>query len=172
MSALIRTVAIALIAGLLTLCTFGLRLACSPGDYQLFLREGRRQEELRKLQRATWHREDCQQQAVQEWIVRRCTLAAVLQRLQELDWEIGQQWPPYHTATLDPNKSPDFDEERHYRTVHMYVEMTLHGRPEVLAPALRRLEQDYKQFQADRQTFSTVASERKGGVEREKKGGR
>ena len=157
MNALIRTVALALVTSLLTLGVVGLRFACSPSDWQELLRQSRRHENLREWQRVTLHREESQRQAVQEWIAGRCTLMEVMQRFQELDEESVQQWPLYRT--LVQKKSPAAEEERLYQTIRTCVETILHGRPEEMAPVLRRLEKDYQQFGAFRPAPSAARSE-------------
>jgi hypothetical protein len=157
MSALIRTVALALVVGLLTLGVFGLRFACSPSDWQALLRESRRLENLRQWQRVTLHREECQRQAVHEWIAGRYSLAEILRRFQELDRESVQQWPAYRT--LVQKKSRAADEERLYQTIRTRIETILHGRPKETALVLRRLEKDYQQLQGDRQKTSATRSD-------------
>jgi hypothetical protein len=50
------------------------------------------------------------------------------------------------------------DEERHYRVIGTYAEGILKGQPEELAAVLQRLEKEYQQLQAGRQTPSTAAT--------------
>jgi len=140
MNAQFRTAVVAFVVGLLTLGVFGLRLAWSPSDLQ---RESRRVEELQRLRRAMDRRTEARQQAAQEWIAQRCTLAETMQRFQELDGE----WPDY--ITLRRKWWPS-DDERHYRVLLAHVGGALEGRPEELAGVLRRLEKDYQQLQASR----------------------
>jgi hypothetical protein len=138
MNALLRTVVVALIVGLLTLGVFGLRLACFSWEFP----ESHDNEELQRLKQATDRRIEARQRAAQEYVARRCTLAETMRRFQELDHE----WPDYVT----PNRKwwPS-DEERHYRILLSYIEGILQGQPEELAATLRRLETDHQQLQAD-----------------------
>jgi len=145
MNALLRTVVVVLVVGLLTLGVFGLRLAYFPGQFP----ESHDNEQFQRLRQATDRRMEARQQAVQEYIARRCTLEETMRRFQELDHE----WPDYVT----PNRKwwPP-DEERHHRILIAGVEGILQGQPEELAATLHRLEKDRQQLQAGRRTPSTA----------------
>ncbi|HEY7423474.1 MAG TPA: hypothetical protein VH682_04460 [Gemmataceae bacterium] len=145
MNALLRTVVVVLVVGLLTLGVFGLRLACFPGEFP----ESQDNEKFQRLKQATERRMEARQQAVQEYIAGRCTLAETMRRFQELDHE----WPDFVTSN---RKWWPSDEERHYRVLLSGVEGILQGQPEELAATLRRLEEDRQQLQAGRRTPSTA----------------
>jgi hypothetical protein len=156
MNAPIRTAVVALVVGLLTLGVFGLRFACSPGDYERFLQESRRQEELRDLKQAISRREEAIRQATHDYIAERCTLAESIQRLRQLE----QEWLPSADHNLVRETSGMSDEKRHYELIMNYVRSILRGRSEELATVVRRLEKDYQRLQAGRQTPSTAATKR------------
>jgi hypothetical protein len=157
MNPLLRTTAVALVVVLLALGVFGLRLACSPSDYQELVQASRRREDLRERERASLRRRQLHEQAVQAWIAQRCTLAETMQRLQEGDREVAQEWPAYTIK----EKGWTSDEDRHYQLILTHVEEILPERPEELATARCRLERDYQQLQANRQRPSTTAMDRR-----------
>lgn len=155
MNPLLRTTVIALVVVLLALGVFGFRLACSPSDFQELVQESRRKEALRERERAVLRRRQLYGQAVQDWIAQRCTLAETMQRLQEGDRELKQEWYARYSIRWASN------EDRHYQLIHMYVEMILHERPEELATARCRLQRDYQQLQTNRRRPSTAAADRR-----------
>jgi hypothetical protein len=145
MNALLRTIVVALVVGLLTLGVFGLRLTCFSGE----LPESRHSEEFQRLKQATDRRMEARQQAVQEYIAQRCILAETMRRFRELD----REWPDY----VAPNRKwwPS-DGERHYRILIACFEGILEGQAEESAATFRRLEKDRQQLQAGRRTPSTA----------------
>jgi hypothetical protein len=68
MIALIRTGIVGCAMALLATSFFAFRYACSPGDE---LETIRRREELQRLERATFEREEARRQIVCAWIARR-----------------------------------------------------------------------------------------------------
>ncbi len=146
MNALSRTAVVALALILMTLGVFTLRVLYSQSDSP----ENRRGEQLQKLERATRSHLEARRQAVHEWIAQRRTLAETLQRFQE--------WPDY--SAMARKQWPVSDQERRYQHIRFQVELLQHGRPAELAPVLRRLEKDYRQLQAGKQTASAAATER------------
>jgi hypothetical protein len=132
MNALIRSAIIAGVAGLPALGVLGLHLNCSPMD---FWKTGQEAEELQQLERATFRRSESRQDAVRQWIARRCTLAEVLTRFAELD----REWPDYTTGMAEKWS----DDSRRYQQLLSTVQIVLQGRPEELAAALRRLDEEY-----------------------------
>jgi hypothetical protein len=79
-----------------------------------------------------------------------------MQRLQEGDRELEQIWPAFYTIK---QKEWASEEDRYYHLIHEYAEEILRERPEELAAALRRLQRDYQQLQANRQRPSTAATD-------------
>jgi hypothetical protein len=149
-----QTAACALLLGLLTVGFLSLRFAYSPGDFQEMIR---RNEELRRLHQAMLHRRQLMQQAAQAYIAQRCTLAETMQRWQESEQELGQEWPVYRDILrLPPQLS---GEERYYGGIMVQVETILRGQPEELAAVLRRLEKEYQQLRADRNRPSSIPKE-------------
>lgn len=147
MNAMIRTTVIAFVMGLLAFGIFCFHMTCSL----LGSSESRvRAEELRQLEQATFARAEARQQAAQEWISQRRTLAETMRRYKELE----HQWPDYVTPQREYLLP---DEERHYGIILVHVGLILEERPKELAAARRRLEKEYQQYQADRQTSSPSA---------------
>lgn len=160
MNSLVRTIAITLIASMLTLGVFGLRFVCAPGAYRQFLRETRRQEELRELERVSLQRRESQRRAVEEWIAERRTLPETFQRFQELEQEwLDQALPDYPTGVWKALSGWP-DGERHLRLIEIHAEASLYGRPEELAPVLDRLEKNYRELRTGKQTPSTAKRSR------------
>ncbi len=147
MNAIIRTPVIALVMGMLTFGIFCFHRTCAlldPSEIHI------RAEGLRQLGQATSARIEARRQAAQEWISQRSTLAETMRRYKELE----RQWPDYITPQQQYLPA---DEERNYGLILLYVKLILEKRPKELAAALRRLEKDYQQFQADRQISSPSA---------------
>jgi hypothetical protein len=131
----------------IALLAFGvLGLLRYTGVFSDVLNAGRDREELQQWQASIWRYRENQYQAVQEWIDQRSTLEHTMQRFQELDREYAQAWPSF--SNMVQQRLPQSDEERHYLLIRGGVETLLHGRPNELAAAGRRLEQEYQQLQA------------------------
>jgi hypothetical protein len=154
MNAPIRMAFIALAGGLATLGVFGLRFAYSPGDYQKFVQINDRREDLLRKWEAYRGRLESRKQAVREWIAQRRTLAETVQRFQELDREWGD------TSAIGRPMWPGTEEEIRYQHIRSIVELLLQGRPQELAPVLRRLEMNYRQLQAGGQKPSSATTDR------------
>jgi hypothetical protein len=150
MSALLRPAVAALVLAPLAVCALSLRLAADPAGLaglRHLLREARRDEDLRRLGRATLRREEARRQVVQELLAGRCGLGEALGRFRELD----REWPD--CATPLPKVLTGAwasEEERHYWLLTKLVQDLLGERPEELAAALGRLEEDYRQLRAGR----------------------
>ena len=148
MNALLRPAVAALALAALPVCVLGLRLAGDPAGLlglRELLREARRDEELRRLGRATSRREEARRQVVREVIARRCSLGEALAAFRELDHE----WPDCGTRSSKLLTGAwASEEERHYWLVTKLVREFLGERPAEAAAALRRLEQDYRQLWA------------------------
>lgn len=157
MYALARISAVVLVVSLLTLGAVGLRIAFAPEDCQILLEESRRYEKLQQLQRATLRHGEALQHAAQEYIAQRCTLAEAMQRVQELEQELGREWPAYAPILRQPQPLPD--DGRHYGIILAYVAAVLRSQPEELAAVRRRSEKDYQQLQAGRHRPAPVATE-------------
>jgi hypothetical protein len=105
------------------------------------LREARRDEDLRRLERATLRREEARRQVVQELLARRCGLGEALGRSRELD----REWPDCVTPSAKALAAAwASEEDRHYWLITQLVQDLLGGRPAEAAAALRRLEEDYR----------------------------
>src|SRR5262249_55605118 len=129
MNPLIWTAIVAVVLGLLVVCVFSLRFACSPADLSAI----HRNEELEQLRAATLRRVDARQRVVREVIDRRRTLAEAIERLEELD----REWPDYSEKV--PEVPPlGTREERSYRYLRQEVEAILRDRPEEVTSVLRR----------------------------------
>ena len=137
MNPLIWTAIVAVVLGLLVVCVFSLRFACSPADLSAI----HRNEELEQLRAATLRRVDARQRVVREVIDRRRTLAEAIERFQELD----REWPDY--SEVLPAWAESSHEER-YRCLLNMVKASLRDRPEELSALLRRLEHEYQQRRA------------------------
>jgi probable HAF family extracellular repeat protein len=150
MNALLRPAVAALVLAPLAVCAFSLRFASDPAGLaglRHLLREARRDDDLRRLERATLRREEARRQVVQELLAGRCGLGEALGRFRELD----REWPdcatPLPKALTGAWAS---EEERHYWLLTKLVQDLLGERPEELAAALGRLEEDYRQLRAGR----------------------
>jgi hypothetical protein len=137
MIALIRPVIVGCFIAVLATCLFALRFACSPADA---LDASRRREELQRLERATFRREEARLQVVRELIAQRCTLAEVIEQFQEWDHE----WPDYSSSA----RLTIAEEKRRYQQIIGYIEEVLHDRPEELAAVLRWLNKESPRLQA------------------------
>lgn len=157
MNNLMRTGVCILVPGLLTAGVFTLSFACSPGDWLEIIR---RSEELDRVERATLRCEEAKWHLAQAYIAQRCTLAQAMQRWQQLEQELGKEWPVYSDILRHPLQMSD--EERHYRGILADVEAVLRGQPEKLAAVLRRLDKDYQQLQAGRAVPSTTGTGERG----------
>jgi hypothetical protein len=156
MNHLMHTAVCALVLGLLTLGCFTLRYAYSPGDFQEIIR---RTEENERLEQAMLRRQQAARQAAQAYIAQRCTLAQTMQRWQQLEQQLGQEWPVYRDI-LWQQLPPMPDEERHYGGIRVHVEVILRGQPAESAAVLRRLEREYQQLRADRKMPSAMPTKR------------
>jgi hypothetical protein len=150
MPARLRKLVVVLVVGLLALYLVSLRDACLQRDW---LREIGRREEIQRLHQVTQRHQEGQYQAVQEWISQRCTLEETLQRLEELEEERDRDLTGYTSTVWE--HAPLSDQDRHHQFILLSVKTELSERPEELTAVLRRLEKDYQQLQADRQTPST-----------------
>ncbi|HEY7308918.1 MAG TPA: hypothetical protein VH643_06065 [Gemmataceae bacterium] len=151
MNSQLRPAIVAVALGLLAVCVFGLRLACTPADLSAL----HRNEELEQLREATFHRVGARQRMVRELIDRRRSLAQALERFEELD----RDWPDFSPQAAEERAGRSEDEWA-YQHILVIVRESLRDRPEEAAAVLRRLEKDYRQLQADGQTPSTGAMER------------
>jgi hypothetical protein len=102
----LQTADFALVLGLLTLGFLTLRFVHSPGDFQEMIR---RSDELQRLHQATLRREQIMQQTVQASIAHRCTLAETIQRWQEAEQELGQEWPVDSDILRQPHPLSDLE---------------------------------------------------------------
>jgi hypothetical protein len=123
------------------------------------MQEVRRSEEMQHVQQATLRHEDGMRQVAQAYIAQRCTLTQAMQRWQELEQELGQEWP-LHRDILRQKLVPLPDEQRHYEGIIANVEAILRGQPEKSAAALSRLEKEYQQLGAGRQDSSAIPTKR------------
>ncbi len=150
MNALLRLAVTVLVLAFLAVCVLGLRFAYDPAGL-VGLREimqgASRGEELQRLERATFRREEARRQVVQELLARRCGLGEALAAFRELDHE----WPDCVTPSAKVLKLAwASEEERQYRLITYMVQDLLGERLEELAAVLRRLEEDYGQLRAGR----------------------
>jgi hypothetical protein len=150
MNALLRLAVTVLALPLLAACVLGLRLASDPPGLvglRELMREARRDEELRRLERATFRREEARWQVVQELLAGRCGLGEALAAFRELD----REWPDCVTPSSQALTGAwASEEERHYWLLTKLVRGLLGERPAELAASLRRLEEDYRQLRAGR----------------------
>jgi hypothetical protein len=116
-------------------------------DFRQIVQEVRRTEEMQHVQQATLRHEEGMRQVAQAYIAQRCTLAQAMKRWQELEQELGKEWP-LQRDLLRQHLVSISDEERHYEGIIANVEAILRGQPEKLAEVLSRLEKDYEQLQA------------------------
>jgi hypothetical protein len=136
---------------LLATSFFTFRYACSPADE---LETIRRREELQRLERATFEREEARRQIVCVWIARQCTLVEMIAKFQEWD----HQWPDYsNSARLTME-----DDKRRYQQIAGYLDEVLHDRPEEVAAILRRLEKEYPRLQAGKPVSSPLTADQPG----------
>jgi hypothetical protein len=135
MIALIRTVIVGCVMALLATSFFAFRYACSPADE---LETIRRREELQRLERATFEREEARRQIVRHWIAGQCTLVEMIAKFQEWD----HQWPDYSKIARLMME----DDKRCYQQIAVYIEEVLHDRPEEVAAILSRLEKEYSRL--------------------------
>jgi hypothetical protein len=135
MIALIRTVIAGGVMALLATSFLAFRYACSPADE---LETIGRREELQRLERATFEREEARRQMVRVWIARQCSLVEMIAKFQEWD----HQWPDYGNSTRLMME----DDKRRYQQIAGYIDEVLHDRPEDLAAILRRLEKEYSRL--------------------------
>jgi heme/copper-type cytochrome/quinol oxidase subunit 1 len=149
-----HTAVCALVLGLLALGCFALRYTYSPGDLQDMIR---RSEENERLEQVTLRRQQAERQAAQAYIAQRCTLAQTMQRWQQLEQQLGQEWPLFRDVLEQHAMS---DEQRYYGGIRAHVEAILRGQPAELAGVLRRLEKEYQQLRADRKMPSTLPTKR------------
>ena len=160
MNALIRPAfVVAVVLPLTVLGCFGLRFACNPEALRSLLREVRYREELQQAQQATLRRVESKEQVVRDVIAQRCSLKEALTRFQELDAEFDRDWPDAFSKQSEIRAWRWASEvERHYQYILARVEDHLRDRPEETAAVLRRLEKDYQQLQAAKQTPFTGPS--------------
>lgn len=158
MYALVRMIAVVLLVSLLTLGAVGLRVACSPEGFQSLLHESRRHEKLQQLHHATSRRNEGLQHAAEEYIAQRCNLEEAMQRVHEVEQDLSREWPAY--AHILRRSHPVPNENRHYGIILTYVEVVLRGQPERWTAVRRRLEEDYRRFQAGRHQPAPAAAER------------
>ena len=151
MNSQFRPAIVAVALGLLAVGVLGLRLACTSAD----LSAVHRNEELEQLREATFSRVEVRQRVVRQVIDRRRTLAEALERFQELD----REWPDF-SGQASEARAGRTEDEWAYQHILVIVEESLRERPEKAAAVLRRLEKEYRQLHADRQTPSTGATER------------
>lgn len=156
MNILLRPAAAALALAGLSVCVFGLRWACDPAGLvglREVMRVVGRNEDLRRLERATLDRSKARRQVAQEVLARRCSLGEALARFVELE----REWPDYATPLTEVmRRAWASEEERQYRLLTNVVEELLAERPEEAAAALRRLEEDYRQLGAGRPSPSAA----------------
>jgi hypothetical protein len=160
MNALIRlAVAVAIVLPLAVLCCFGFRFACHPVG--TLLHEASLSEELQQARPAIVRRGESKEQVVRDVIARRCSLKEALAHLQELDDELDDILPAsfLRSSEIRARKWPS-DVEGHYQYIILAVKALLRGQPEEASAVLRRLEKDYQQLQAAKQTPSTAPTER------------
>ncbi len=156
MNHLMHTAVCALVVGLLTLGCFTFHYAYSPGELQEIIH---RSEEMQRVQQATLRHVEAMRQAAQAYIAQRCTLAQAMQRWQELEQELGQEWPLYRDI-LRLHLVPVSDEERHYGGIVANVRAILQGQPAELAAVLRRLEKEDQQLRTGRKMPSAMPTKR------------
>jgi hypothetical protein len=152
MNALLRPAVVVLALAPLAACLLGLRFGCGLAGLGELMRESRHAEELQELQRATFRRMESKRQVVQEVIAGRCSLSEAVAWFRGLEGEC----PEYARVVAKLCGPPGPDEERHYRNITMMVRDLLGERPEEAAPALRRLEEDYRRLRAGRQATATA----------------
>jgi hypothetical protein len=155
MNAVLRPAIVVVVIAPLAVCLFCLRSCRDSTDFRPILQEVRRSEEMQHVQQATLRREYGMRQVAQACIPQRCTLAQAMQRWQELEKELGQEWP-LHRDILRQKLAPLPDEQRHYEGIIANVEASLRGQPEKLAAVLSRLEKEYQQLGVGRQKPSAM----------------
>jgi hypothetical protein len=148
MNALLRPAVAVLVVALLVVCAFGLRCAsdpAGPAGLRDVAREARRDEDLRRLNRATLRREEARQQVVRELLAGRLGLAEALAAFGELD----REWPDYATPRAEETRSIwPRDEDRRYERIAAIARDLLRERPEELAAVLHRLDEEYRPLRA------------------------
>lgn len=159
MNAVLRPAIVVVVIAPLAVCFFCLRSCRDSTGFRLIMQEVHRSEEMQRVQQATLRHEDGMRQVAQAYIAQRCTLAQAMQRWQELEQELGQNWPVYQNILRKP-LTPISDEERHYEGIVVNIKAILRGQPEGLAAVLRRLEKEYRQFRAGRNRPSATPTKR------------
>jgi hypothetical protein len=93
MNAVLRPAIVVVVMFPLAVCLFCLRSCLDSMDFRPIMQEVRRTEEMQHVQQATLRHEDGMRQVAQAYIAQRCTLAQAMRRWQELEQELGQEWP-------------------------------------------------------------------------------
>jgi hypothetical protein len=148
MSAAMRPVIFGCSIGLLGVGVFSLRFACTAPDF----REDIRGAKLAEMWRDTSTRLDARDQVVRDLIAQRCTLAEAIEQFVELN----PPWPDL-LPQVPSGQSP---QEKSYQYIRFMVEDALQDHPEQASIVLHRLEREYEQFRAERQTPGTIAKNR------------
>jgi len=148
MNAVLRPAIVVLVVAPLAIYVLGLRFACNSTDLRKILQAARLNEELEQSRRATFHRIDAREETVRQLIAQRCSLSQALARFRELDGEY-----PDHILELSRKRGGNgSDTERNYQYVLALAKSLLENQHEENAVVSRRLERDYQQLRANRQT--------------------
>jgi hypothetical protein len=160
----IRPALVVAVVFLMTVCIFGLRLACDPAGLWEIFQEDRRREKLQQFERGLSRRVEAKERVVREVIAQGCSLSETLTQLQELDreWlqEADREWPDAAIGVSEDYRRVWTDADYYYWYITWLAAKFLEDRPEEAAAVLRRLEKDYQQLQAGRQTPSTAPTMR------------
>lgn len=166
MNAPIRSALVVAVAFLLAVCLFGLRFACDSSELRKLIQEDRRREQLQQIQREQSRYYESRERIVNELIAQRCSPSEALARWEKLDFEylqrVERECPGYDIGTSLTYQLARSDADYFFRTITKQAAELLSDRPEEAASLLRRLEKEYQQLRASRQTSPAAPVERKG----------
>ena len=171
MNAPIRSILALAVLVPFAVCLFELRLGFDPVDFRQAIRNARRHEELEQLIQGSIRRQKCREMLAQEVIAKRCSLREALESMKEMDreWllEMDREWPDYTKELVKKYRQDCSGPDWYYSRFTTEVEDLLFNRPSEAAVVLDRLEKEYRQLQAERQTHSSSAGhaeEQNGGI--------